>query len=53
MEKFDKMSETTVEGTFAKNENYMDAIKANSGRYKVQESILPIQIMELPFMQKK
>jgi hypothetical protein len=29
-----KCQETIVEGTFAKNENYMDAIKANSGRYK-------------------
>jgi hypothetical protein len=29
-----KSQETIVEGNFAKNENYMDAIKANSGDIK-------------------
>jgi hypothetical protein len=31
MEKFDQISETIIEGNFCQNE-YMDAIKANSGR---------------------
>ena len=39
MEKFDKMSGNDSRGElFAKNENYMDAIKANSGRYKVENA---------------
>jgi outer membrane protein OmpA-like peptidoglycan-associated protein/tetratricopeptide (TPR) repeat protein len=39
MEKFDKMSGNDSRGElFAKNENYMDAIKANSGRYKVEDA---------------
>jgi hypothetical protein len=32
IEKFDQMSGNDSRGNFAKNENYMDAIKANSGR---------------------
>jgi hypothetical protein len=48
MEKFDQISGMTVGRTFAKR-NYMDAIKANSGRYKVENAGInsPIQIMEL------
>jgi outer membrane protein OmpA-like peptidoglycan-associated protein/tetratricopeptide (TPR) repeat protein len=39
MEKFDKISGNDSRGElFAKNENYMDAIKANSGRYKVENA---------------
>jgi outer membrane protein OmpA-like peptidoglycan-associated protein/tetratricopeptide (TPR) repeat protein len=39
MEKFDKMSGNDSRGElFAKNENYMDDIKANSGRYKVENA---------------
>jgi outer membrane protein OmpA-like peptidoglycan-associated protein/tetratricopeptide (TPR) repeat protein len=39
MEKFDKISGNDSRGElFAKNENYMDAIKANSGRYKVEDA---------------
>ncbi|TDE00752.1 OmpA family protein [Flavobacterium hiemivividum] len=39
MEKFDKMSGNDSRGElFAKNENYMDAIKANSGRYNVENA---------------
>jgi hypothetical protein len=34
MEKFDQISGNDSRGTFAKNENYMDAIKANSGDIK-------------------
>jgi hypothetical protein len=33
MENLIKCQET-IEGNFCQNENYMDAIKANSGRYK-------------------
>jgi hypothetical protein len=53
MEKFDQMSET-IEETFAKTKN-MDAIKANSGRYKIEDAGInsPTPIMELPFMQIK
>jgi hypothetical protein len=54
MEKLIKSQETIVEA-FAKNENYMDAIKANSGRYKIEDAGInsPTPIMELPFMQIK
>ena len=39
MEKFDQMSANDSRGElFAKNENYMDAIKANSGRYKIEDA---------------
>jgi hypothetical protein len=49
-----KCQETTAEGTFAKNET-MDAIKANSGRYKVEDAGInsPIQIMGLLCIQIK
>jgi hypothetical protein len=49
-----KSQETIVEETF-QNENYMDAIKANSGRYKIEDAGInsPTPIMELPFMQIK
>jgi tetratricopeptide (TPR) repeat protein len=44
-----KCQETTAE----KNENYMDAIKANSGRYKVEDAeSIPIQIMGLLYSDK-
>ena len=39
MEKFDQISGNDSRGElFAKNENYMDAIKANSGRYKIENA---------------
>jgi outer membrane protein OmpA-like peptidoglycan-associated protein/tetratricopeptide (TPR) repeat protein len=39
MEKFDQMSGNDSRGElFAKNENYLDAIKANSGRYKIEDA---------------
>jgi hypothetical protein len=34
MEKFDQISENDSRGNFCQNENYMDAIKANSGDIK-------------------
>jgi hypothetical protein len=55
MEKFDQMSGNDSRGNFCQNENYMDAIKANSGRYKIEDAGInsPYPIMELPFMQIK
>jgi hypothetical protein len=38
MEKFDKMSGNDSRGNFCEKRNYMDAIKANSGRYKVEDA---------------
>jgi hypothetical protein len=32
------MEKLVSRGNFAKNENYMDAIKANSGRYKIEDA---------------
>jgi hypothetical protein len=55
MEKFDQMSGNDSRGELCQNENYMDAIKANSGRYKIEDAGInsPTPIMELPFMQIK
>jgi outer membrane protein OmpA-like peptidoglycan-associated protein/tetratricopeptide (TPR) repeat protein len=39
MEKFEKMSGNDSRGElFAKNKNYLDVIKANSGRYKIEDA---------------
>jgi hypothetical protein len=38
MEKFDQISGNDSRGNFCQNENYMDAIKANSGRYKIEDA---------------
>jgi hypothetical protein len=55
MEKFDQMSGNDSRGKLCQKRNYMDAIKANSGRYKIEDAGInsPTPIMELPFMQIK
>jgi hypothetical protein len=39
MEKFDQISGNDSRGELLQNENYMDAIKANSGRYKIENAL--------------